>query len=238
MITIVRVPAPDKMVVDAKAITDAIVAYLKKRKAGAVDAPPSPVPAGKKPKDLELKALVSKYSDDKIGLKAHLLGETHGKCAYCESKVLHVDYGDIEHVVPKSIRPDLAVDIANLTVACGVCNTNKSDYYNAKAPLVDPHLDDCRKEVVFVGPAIVPALCGARGQHTVRELELNRDALSKRRADHFNKFGEVYSSWVNEKDAEMKYARLLTLWDHAEPKAEYSSMSLTALEYFKVDTIQ
>lgn len=234
MIRIVRVPPPQQMVLDTKAITDDIVAYLKERAA----APPPPVPPGKKkPKDPKLHDLVSKYSDAKLGLKQHLLSETHGKCAYCESKILHVDYGDIEHIVPKSVRPDLAVDITNLTVACGICNTNKSDYYNERAPLVDPHVDDCRQEIRFAGYGIILALCGARGQFTVRELDLNRDALSKRRAAHFNKFGETYSEWVKEIDEESKYARLLALWDHADPEAEYSSMSLTALEHFRVDPL-
>ena len=37
------------------------------------------------------------------------IDETHGKCAYCESKIKHIDYGDIEHILPKNknARPDL-----------------------------------------------------------------------------------------------------------------------------------
>ena len=35
-------------------------------------------------------------------IKAALVAETNGKCAYCESKVLHIHHGDVEHIYPKS----------------------------------------------------------------------------------------------------------------------------------------
>ena len=132
MIRLTRVEPPADVVERVQAVTAEIVAYLQQRPAAPAAAP---VAGRKRAKDPELAKLVSRYSDEKLGLKAYLLQETHEKCAYCESKITHVDYGDIEHIVPKSVRPDLAVDLGNLTVACGVCNTNKSDYYNEKAPL-------------------------------------------------------------------------------------------------------
>jgi len=214
-------------------ITDEIVAYLTQREAAGI---PATEPGSKKPKDPELAKLVSKYREAGLGLKDHLLNETHGKCAYCESKITHVDYGDIEHIVPKAVRPDLAVNLTNLTIACGVCNTNKSDYHNEKAPLVDPHDDDCHKEIVFCGWGIARFLCGARGQHTLRELELNRQPLSKRREDRFNQLGELVSSWKKEGEPAMRYARLLVIWDFANASSEYSSMCLTAIESFEVET--
>src|SRR4051794_19317694 len=60
-------------------------------------------------------------------VKTALVAETQGKCAYCESKIRHVSYGDIEHVVPKSDDPNKWFDWLNLTLACDVCNTNKLD---------------------------------------------------------------------------------------------------------------
>lgn len=233
MIRIVRrSPTPD-MTKKAQAVTREIVAYLKKR-----DKRAKPVPAGvKPPKDEELARLVSKYGDAGLGLKVHLLAETHDKCAYCESKVTHVAFGDIEHVVPKALRPDLAVELSNLTIACGVCNNNKSDYYDERARLVDPHADDGRAEIAFFGWNIVESMCGARGKHTLRELELNREPLTKRRSDHFNKLGELVSSWKKETDPEMRYALLLSLWDYGLPMSEYSSMALTALDHCQVERL-
>jgi 5-methylcytosine-specific restriction endonuclease McrA len=229
MIRINRVPPPQSVADRAQAVTDQIVTYLQNRPAPAVTT------GQKKPKDEELAKLVKQYSDEKLGLKRHLLAETHDKCAYCESKITHVDYGDIEHIVPKSVRPDLATTLTNLTVACGVCNTNKSDYHNEKAPLVDPHADECRCEIVFFGWDVARAFCGGSGQHTLRELELNREPLSKRREDHFNKLGEIISSWKKEADATLRYALLLTIWDYAACSAEYSSMALTVIEQCQVE---
>src|SRR5436853_4660489 len=64
-----------------------------------------------------------RYNHDDI--KQALLAETYGKCAYCESKIRHITYGDIEHIVPKSVDPSLSYEWDNLTLACDVCNTEK-----------------------------------------------------------------------------------------------------------------
>jgi hypothetical protein len=39
--------------------------------------------------------LLDSYRDPE--LKTHLVNEAHEKCIYCESKITHVYYGDIEH---------------------------------------------------------------------------------------------------------------------------------------------
>src|SRR5437660_11067609 len=59
-------------------------------------------------------------------IKQALIAETHGKCAYCESKLLHITYGDVEHIVPKSAKIELSFQWKNLTLACDRCNTNKN----------------------------------------------------------------------------------------------------------------
>lgn len=74
-----------------------------------------------------------KYRYQHNDIKDALEKETHGKCAYCESKIKHVAFGDIEHILPKNKNacPELYVEWTNLTLACEVCNrTNKKDYYN------------------------------------------------------------------------------------------------------------
>jgi 5-methylcytosine-specific restriction endonuclease McrA len=67
-------------------------------------------------------------------IKEALLQETHGKCIYCESKIRHVSPGDIEHIKPKSLFPELCFAWTNLTLACSECNRCKLDYYH-DAPL-------------------------------------------------------------------------------------------------------
>lgn len=68
-------------------------------------------------------------------VKEALIAAQHGKCAFCESKVCHVSYGDIEHFRPKAGykqrvedklgRPGyywLAYEWDNLFFCCQLCN--------------------------------------------------------------------------------------------------------------------
>lgn len=68
-------------------------------------------------------------------VKDVLLDAQHGKCAFCESRVAHISYGDVEHFRPKSgwrqeekdplERPGyywLAYEWTNLFIACTRCN--------------------------------------------------------------------------------------------------------------------
>ncbi len=68
-------------------------------------------------------------------VKEALQKAQHGKCAFCESRVLHVSYGDVEHFRPKAgyrqlrrsplKRPGyywLAYDWENLLFVCQICN--------------------------------------------------------------------------------------------------------------------
>ena len=68
-------------------------------------------------------------------VKNALLRAQHGKCCFCESKVAHISYGDVEHYRPKAgyrQSPDdplgrpgyywLAYDWSNLLFCCQLCN--------------------------------------------------------------------------------------------------------------------
>jgi uncharacterized protein (TIGR02646 family) len=68
-------------------------------------------------------------------VKQALLEAQHGKCAFCESQLAHISYGDVEHFRPKAgwrqeegeplSRPGyywLAYEWANLFLACTLCN--------------------------------------------------------------------------------------------------------------------
>jgi hypothetical protein len=85
-------------------------------------------------------------------LKWHLFELFHGKCAYCESMVQHVAYGDVEHYRPKSKvdedpkRDDdpghpgyywLAYDVTNLLPSCGLCNQARGKMTHF--PVVNQH---------------------------------------------------------------------------------------------------
>lgn len=125
----------------------------------------------------DLKIRQDKYRNTEI--KNALKIETHGKCAYCESKILHIDYGDIEHITPKSVAPSLAFEWENLTLACKICNTKKGN----KIDFVDPYTCNPEEEFDFLGPMIVHRRGRIAAERTRIELDLNRTALMERRLE-------------------------------------------------------
>lgn len=112
-------------------------------------------------------------------IKDAIVAETHGKCAYCESKIRHVSPGDIEHIVPKKVDPARWFDWDNLTLACDVCNTNKG----VKTDIVDPYESDPEERFVFLGGSIWGVPGDEEAILTGRELELNRDELFSKRIE-------------------------------------------------------
>lgn len=105
-------------------------------------------------------------------VKDALVNAQHGKCCFCESRVRHVAFGDVEHFRPKAGyqqstgepvgKPGyywLAYEWTNLLFACQVCNTSgKGNQF----PLRDPntraichHDDMTREEPLLLNPAEV-----------------------------------------------------------------------------------
>jgi uncharacterized protein (TIGR02646 family) len=103
-------------------------------------------------------------------VKNALIGAKHGKCAFCEAKIRHIDHGDVEHLRPKGGFRQSAEDPLeqpgyfwlayawhNLFLACSLCNQSfKRNLY----PLVDTarrarsHLDDLgAEEPLLIDPA-------------------------------------------------------------------------------------
>ncbi|HXU30001.1 MAG TPA: hypothetical protein VN851_05435 [Thermoanaerobaculia bacterium] len=94
------------------------------------------------------------YGDPSV--KSLLIEAQHGKCAFCESKIQHIAYGDVEHFRPKAGyrqheddplgRPGyywLAYDWSNLYLACQLCNQR---YKKNLFPLLDDRLR-CRNHL-------------------------------------------------------------------------------------------
>jgi uncharacterized protein (TIGR02646 family) len=113
----------------------------------------------------------------------------HKKCAYCESKITHVDYGDIEHFRPKSgplAFIELTFEWSNLLFACGICNgaEYKGDRFPDKregGQIVNPCDDepDVHLDFVFDTQARMASVVGKtdRGRVTIALLGLNRHDL-------------------------------------------------------------
>lgn len=134
----------------------------------------------------EKKKAQKKYGNRKV--KNALMKMFHGKCAYCESKINHIDYGDIEHYRPKSKFEDLTFEWSNLLLACSICNNNKGDEFpeqDEDGPIINPCDDEPNEHFDFVFKDKIASVYGttSRGMTTEKILELNRYDLRTRRSE-------------------------------------------------------
>ena len=116
-------------------------------------------------KTFEVKSSI--YGDGAV--KSALTAAQHDKCCFCEAKITHISFGDVEHFRPKKgfrQRPEsplgrpgyywLAYDWKNLFLSCQLCNQrHKGNLF----PLQNPqerarsHHDDIgREEPLFIHP--------------------------------------------------------------------------------------
>jgi uncharacterized protein (TIGR02646 family) len=110
----------------------------------------------------------------------------HHKCAYCESRMLHVQRPHIEHYRPKGRAEFEKLMFAwdNWLLSCGRCNDSKWGHFPICAGgvpcLIDPTKDDPNDHVGFAHEhvsGITP-----RGTETLRMLGLDRGPLEDERA--------------------------------------------------------
>ncbi len=124
-------------------------------------------------------------------IKEALIHMFSGKCAYCESQILHIDYGHIEHYRPKSLFPDECFNWENLLLGCSICNGplfkgNQFPIAAQNGPLIDPTVEDPEHFLSFefdanTGTANVFDKT-PRGFTTKNLLGLNRPALVRHRS--------------------------------------------------------
>jgi len=170
-------------------------------------------------------SLKSRYNNPEI--KEAIVTETNGKCAYCESKVRHIAPGDIEHIVPKSVEPDLWFEWTNLTLACPICNNKK----RANVGLVDPHLDEPSEHFWFVGSTVFPKSDSAKGILTVTTLGLNRSDLLDRRHDRILRLGQLVNTAATQNNQQVKQILQEDLIENeTKDDCEYAAMSRAFVE--------
>lgn len=126
-------------------------------------------------------------------IRSTLLEETAHRCAYCDSRLEVTVAGDVEHILPRSARPDLALCWSNLTLACSVCNRSKSNYYSAQISfsLVHPYEEDPADHFVFAGPFIHSKDGTDRSRLTIERLALLRLALVERRKNRIDEIEQL-----------------------------------------------
>lgn len=145
-------------------------------------------------------------------IKDALILETHAKCAYCEWKLLVGAYGDIEHIIPKSLRPDLRFSWANLTLACDACNNKKRTH----SDLVDPYNDDPEVHFRFLGPMLTVRPGSDAGKRTQVVLDLNRLPLLEHRKEKIDDFVRRVHEISATVDAQTKAILLTALVEDAK----------------------
>jgi uncharacterized protein (TIGR02646 family) len=155
-------------------------------------------------------------------VKAALIKAQHDKCCFCESKVTHISYGDVEHFRPKAgIRQKagdpletpgyywLAYEWSNLFFSCQLCNQRyKENLFPLKNPAdrAKTHNDDlstekplfinptegARKYILFREEVIFAVNDNPRGKATIKALGLDRVELNDMRRDYYDKLELIY----------------------------------------------
>ncbi len=136
-------------------------------------------------------------------VKEQLILETSGKCAFCESKIRHIDDGDIEHFIPKSTHPEWSFDWTNLTLACTICNRNKGVHYAPPGDplsLVNPYEDDPSDHFLFHREILTGTPESLRGINTEQILDLNRGELRERRREKIDQLHEYVTTYAQASD--------------------------------------
>jgi uncharacterized protein (TIGR02646 family) len=163
-------------------------------------------------------------------VKAALLQETNQKCAYCESKLRHVTYGDIDHIVPKSAVREKWFRWQNLTLACDVCNTNKSAYFGDHDEFVDPYANDPETYFWFVDATLwgIPGKDAA--DITIRVLDLNRMDLIERRSQRLKNLMKLLQVIERTQNQYLKGELRKDFKEETNPDKEFAAL---AREFFK-----
>ena len=155
-------------------------------------------------------------------VKAALRKAQHDKCCFCESKVTHISYGDVEHFRPKAGvrqksgdalgRPGyywLAYEWSNLFLSCQLCNQrykenlfplkksadrakSHGDNVGTEKPMFIDPTEDVGKYISFREEVIFAVDDDPRGKATIKALGLDRGELNDIRRDWYDKLELIY----------------------------------------------
>jgi len=157
--------------------------------------------------------------------KAALRNASFDKCVYCESKVSHVYYADVEHIKPKEKFPKLEFRWENLGFVCAKCNGIKKDKFDEKTPFINPYEDDPDEHVLFFGAFIKHKKGSERGEITIDEskgIGLNRNELLERRHEKIQSIGKTIDRCFRTTNQQLKENAFEELKKEADQVNEYS----------------
>jgi hypothetical protein len=120
LIQVERKPVPKVLERNSEKWLKKLKMLIEELKALAVGAPTKRQLDAKK---VEIEKIRSYYRHEKV--KTALSAMFRNKCAYCEAKILHISWGDIEHFYPKAIYIDKTFEWENMVLSCQRCNSAK-----------------------------------------------------------------------------------------------------------------
>jgi len=168
---------------------------------------------------------LNKYRNPKI--REALETMFHGKCAYCESKISHISFGNIEHYRPKRLFPQYAFLWRNLLLACERCNNAKLDHFpdaTQGGPLINPVKHDPERHFrFFYDPVaklatVIPTT--KQGKTTEQRLKLNRPDLRSHRSITIKRL------YALKFFADQDHSEAIALWQEAQnDSVEYAAFA-------------
>jgi len=163
-------------------------------------------------------------------VKQQIVTDAYSKCAYCESKIAHVTFGDIDHLRPKKRFPTTTYEWSNLLLACPRCNNKKRDNYNEVVPPVNPVTEDPAAFLIAYGDQIWPQPGQDRGAETIALVELNRPELIERRRRRCEQIRHVAEAIVRMTGEAAKAALIEQLRQELGDDHEYAFVSRAAAQ--------
>jgi len=169
-----------------------------------------------------------KHPDNKAALNA----SSFGKCMYCESKVDHIDYGDVEHIKPKSLFPADKFNWDNLGFACTRCN-RKHKHEKYHVDFIDPFSTDPQPHFIAAGGLIFAEPSSVRGSVTHDFLDSNRLDLLEKRNSALKEFHRLITRYTGESDPTIKSAIRDQILAEISDDKEYSFVKRNLFHVFE-----
>lgn len=161
-----------------------------------------------------------KYPENKKALQ----DASHGKCMYCESKVAHIAFGDVEHFRPKAADkyPNLEFEWTNLGYCCTRCNNTKKDQFDEDCTLIDPYTEDPNQHLLAFGSIVRHKAGSERGAITIKTVDLNRAELIERRNIRLSEIQNAIDACYRTKSKDVRNNLLASLACEANDDKEFS----------------
>ncbi len=166
-------------------------------------------------------ALVTDYKNKEN--KTALKESSFDKCIYCESKISHIEYGDVEHIKPKGKYPQLKFTWTNLGFACEICNRQyKHEKYDEATPYINPFNDDPSAHIIANGAFLFQNQGSERGELTIIDIGLNRSGLIEKRQERINDINNTIKACFRTQNPTLRQNALDALKVEANSDKEYS----------------